>query len=119
MWPATLRRPAQRCAAPRGMRAARGAAGESDLVSHDGRQLRFGYRPLQRWERCATLMASFALLGLLARARQSPWQRAARVLSSGRSHWLVWSLSALWIVGSDEASTPLDCDDKIDVASLG
>ena len=31
--------------------------------------------------------ASFALLGLLARARQSPWQRAARVLSSGRSHW--------------------------------
>ncbi|CAK9025404.1 unnamed protein product [Durusdinium trenchii] len=100
MWPATLRRPAQRCAAPRGMRAARGAAGESDLVSHDGRQLRFGYRPLQRWERCATLMASFALLGLLARARQSPWQRAARVLSSGRSHWLVWSLSALWIVGS-------------------
>ena len=32
-------------------------SGESDLVSHDGRQLRFGYRPLQRWERCATLMA--------------------------------------------------------------
>eukprot|EP00913_Durusdinium_trenchii_P033362 g31233.t1 len=51
---------------PARMRAARGAAGESDLVSHDGRQLRFGYRPLQR----------------------------------ARRPRLVWSLSALWIVGS-------------------